>query len=76
MGGMKWRNAVNGSKSLIQYIKDHHTNKSELQLVVIQFDDEAHLKHLDSIDKPITGVSPEIMAKYNSQPSTDIWKAN
>jgi hypothetical protein len=27
MGLTKWRNAVNGSKRLIQYVKDHHSDQ-------------------------------------------------
>ena len=53
MSGSWWNNAVKGAKELIEHIRLNNSNIHQMQIVIIFFDDDAHLKHEGLISDPI-----------------------
>lgn len=50
MSGTRWKNSVNGSKELIIFLRQNHSFHSDVNLIIIFFDDNFRIVHNSTLD--------------------------
>ena len=50
MGGSKWRNENKGTKTLVDYVRKHHSVPEKMHIVILHFNHEAESIYEGSLD--------------------------
>ena len=53
MSGNRWRNSVNGSQELINFLRQNHSFHRDVHLIIMLYDDSFRIVHNSTLDQPI-----------------------